>query len=80
MVKQSRREENDSKGLETKSPDLARRTGAAASSLERERQLEDHRSQPSIMKNAPGLARCDERNRAGAPESSLERETVEGPW
>ena len=51
MVKQSRPKENVSKGLETKFPGLARldecdRTDAPASSLERERQLEDHGSQP----------------------------------
>ena len=85
MVKQSRRKENDSKGLETKSLSLARwgerdRTGAPASSLVRERQLEDYGSQPSFLKTTPSLARCSERDRAGAPASSLERETVGGSW
>ena len=85
MVKQSRRKENGSKGLKTKSPGLARwgerdKTGVPASPLERERQLEDHGSQPSFLKTTPGLARCGERDKASAPASSLERETVEGPW
>ena len=84
MIKQSRRKENDSKGLETKSS-LARwgkrdRTGAPASSLERERQLEDHGSQPSFLKTTQGLVRCGERDRTDASASSLERETVGGPW
>ena len=47
MVKQSRRKEYGSKGLETKSP---------------------------------GLARWGERDRAGAPATPLERDTVGGPW
>ena len=84
MVEQSRRKENGSKDLETKSPGLAGGVSATEKALLhrhwRKRQLEDHGSQPSFLKTTPGLARWGERDRAGAPASSLERETVGGPW
>ena len=46
----------------------------------RERQLEDHGSQPSFLKTTPGLAQWGERDRAGASALSWKRETVGGPW
>ena len=78
MLKQSRRKENGSKGLETESPGLSRwgeydKTGAPHRHW-RERQMEDYGSQPSCLKTTPDFARWDERGRAGAPASTLERE------